>query len=84
MAQSVVAVNYLIKAIPEWQDWLRERAARELAAAAEATDCLSKLGHTLAHVILLLAAGAELGVAVGYASHLILDATTAQGLPFVV
>jgi len=83
MAHSAVAFSYLMKAIPEWQERLRARAARELAAADAATSESSKFGHTLTHVLLLLAAGAVMGVAVGYASHLIMDAATARGLPFV-
>jgi hypothetical protein len=83
VAQSAIAGRYLLDAIPRWQGWLRGMAAQHQEAARIAPDRWSELGHTIAHVVLLLASGAILELVVGYLSHLILDGTTAAGLPFV-
>jgi len=65
------------------QQWFREKAEQCRARRAVATNFFDSFVLLLAEILLRLCAGAVVGLAAGYASHLLLDAGTPDGLPFI-
>lgn len=82
-AHSGVALGALALArIAEWQAHCRESAAMHAARAVGLpVGCDERSRAELAALVWRLAAAALVGFAAGYASHLLLDAGTARGLP---
>ncbi|MCC7169903.1 MAG: hypothetical protein IT459_05615 [Planctomycetes bacterium] len=80
---TLAALRILAGQIPRWQASLRQKAD-ELTAAQLANAGAGQLpwNRLLAFCCLLLS-GAVVGLVVGYATHLYMDAMTASGLPFI-
>jgi len=69
--------------IKSTQQRFREKAEQCRARRAVTTDVLDSFVLWLAEILLRLWAGAVVGLAVGYGSHLLLDAGTPRGLPLI-
>ncbi len=65
------------------QDYLRTQADRFALLCRSEADPLLSLIYGLIEVILRVLAGAVVGFAVGYASHVALDLTTPRSVPVV-
>lgn len=70
----------LAERIPEIQNYFRTKAT-EFKSKAITDDPWKQVSNELFAVLCLLASGAVVGLAAGYASHLALDAGTKAGLP---
>ncbi len=69
--------------LDEWQARFRAEATRHARLRANAASELEALWHAVLEVLCRLASGAVVGLAAGYASHVLLDAFTPGGLPIV-
>lgn len=69
--------------LPAAQQHVRQWADRCRARREAATSVLKRILWWLAEMVCRLVSGALAGAAVGYASHLLLDATTPKGLPLI-
>lgn len=74
-----VVANHL----PATQLRLRAQAAAHAQAAQWATDPSVRIWHTLCEWFYLFLSGCVVGLAVGYGSHLALDAFTPRSLPLI-
>jgi membrane-bound metal-dependent hydrolase YbcI (DUF457 family) len=85
MAHSLLAAAGLTFArVAEMQAACRGRAdAHEQGAAGLPAGCSERNDAEVASMLWRLLAGTILGLVVGYASHLVLDASTSHGLPFL-
>lgn len=84
-AHSVVAGGTLTFArLAEWQATCRTSADRAAEVAIlHPADSPERSQAELSALFWRFLAGALVGLVAGYASHLILDATTTRGLPFI-
>lgn len=78
-----VTGTYVVQKVDGWQGELRDRADMHAAASFSAASREERACHAMMEVFCLLAAGAVVGFAAGYLSHLAMDATTPMGLPLV-
>jgi hypothetical protein len=69
------------KNLRRWQTWLRTWASHYRQQVAGEQDPWRRFLLIAAEIAFTLAAGAVAGFLAGYASHLVLDATTPAGLP---
>jgi hypothetical protein len=67
----------------EWQRALRERAEEQVELRDSADTTLANIWHGILELVFRLLAGAVVGFPTGYASHLLLDATTPKCLPLI-
>lgn len=67
----------------ELQGAIRSHAEQEAAMRESADTLLAQLWHGFLELMLRLLAGAVVGLPAGYASHLLLDATTPKCLPLI-
>ena len=78
----LIAFVLIARVMPEWQHALRSQAAAARTQAA-ALPSGERWGYQCTASACEFLLGLIIGVPVGYASHLILDATTPAGLPLL-
>jgi hypothetical protein len=78
-----IAVQTVPDEIRRWQEYCRAQAAHHERQRDTSQDSVARTWHGACAMFWLLAAGFAAGLAAGYASHLVLDATTARGLPLI-
>ena len=85
IAHSVVVASCLgLARLTEWQAACRSRAdTLDHRAALLPLGCPDRNGAELTAALWRFLSGVIVGLAVGYASHLALDACTSRGLPFL-
>lgn len=69
--------------IDEWQGTLRDLAEQQAVQRGSTETTTAQIWHGILELLLRLLAGAVVGLPAGYASHLLLDATTTKSLPLV-
>jgi len=84
---SWAAVGVAVQTVPEqirrWQAYCRAQASDHESQRDASEDPVVRAWHGTCAMFWLLAAGFAAGLAAGYASHLMLDATTPRGLPLI-
>ena len=70
-------------ALLSWQEHCRDEARQHDRRQEESADGWSRLWHAMAAFLWRMLSGFLVGVTVGFASHLFLDALTPWGLPLV-
>lgn len=78
---AIVVGNFCWSNLSEWQAWCRARADECAACRARATDDVARALYWIAEIFWRFVAGLLAGLIGGYASHLVLDATTPRSLP---
>ena len=78
VAAGIVA---LVRRLSQIQQQFREEAQHHAGARDQTASCWARLYHVIAEYFLRFVAGAVVGAAAGYVSHLVLDAGTPMGLP---
>ncbi len=69
--------------LPRVQGALRAEAARQAQLSHQANSCAEARDHAVAADLCHLLNGIIVGALAGYASHLVLDASTPMGLPLL-
>ncbi|MBT3191236.1 MAG: hypothetical protein HN341_01645 [Verrucomicrobia bacterium] len=80
---SGIGLTVVLAKMDEWQRALRERAEEQVELRDSADTTLANIWHGILELVFRLLAGAVVGFPTGYASHLLLDATTPKCLPLI-